>query len=134
MVYKMKGKEKTGYIILAFILIGSFSLLFSMRVESKTRAAVLFDNSAYEKGEQDYKERIKDVLEAHECYNSGLNLTRMVELTGERQYRMEIHNKKFDMLTEGEMEQVREEVKRITIAGPGDCTFSVEVVFSGRDY
>lgn len=131
MAEKMTGKGKIGYLILAILFIGSFSLLLSQRVESKTQAAILFDNSAYEEGEHQYKEMVKAVLEAHECYHSGLNLTRTVELTGEREYQMEIHNGQFAMISGEEMEQITQEIRALTIVAPGEDDIGVEVIFSG---
>lgn len=135
---KVKNRKRNpakiaGYMLLSLVFIGSLSLLLSLRVESKTQAAILFDNGAYEEAEQIYKKAVKGVLETYECYNSGLNLTRTVDISGEREYCMEIHNQKFHLLSRKEMEQLRQEIENMVIAGPGGSSVFVEVVFTGGE-
>lgn len=131
MTKKKTGRGSGGYIIVAIFFIGSFSLLFSERVESKTQAAILFDNSAYETGENIYKQSVKRTLEQYGCYYSGLNLTRIVEITGGREYRIEIYNEKFAEMSQLDMEQLTQEINALSVQTSDKGKASVDVVFIG---
>lgn len=81
---KVSKKEKLFYIVVGIILVTTLSVLMSVRVQSKSREAVLFDNSACMEAEAAYRQQVKEILEAHEVYNSGLTMTRVVSMDGER--------------------------------------------------
>lgn len=95
---KVSRREKIFYIAVGTVLVIALSVMMSVRVQSKGRAAVLFDNSAYMEAEAQYRQQVQGILETFDVYNSGLTMTRVVSLDGEREYNIQIYHNKFQQL------------------------------------
>lgn len=126
---KMKRRDLVVYMITGVLLAIAFTLIMSVRVQSRTQEAILFDNRNYETAEEDYKERVQMLLEKYGCYNSGLTMTRMVSLEGEREYNIQIYNKKLSQLSEKEFASLQRELSEYKVVLADRCLYEVEVIF-----
>lgn len=126
----MKMKEKVFYVVILLVLVGAVSLFISQRVESKTRAAALFDNERFLHSERLYKEAVNQILISYNCFESGINLTREVDLEGNRTYQVYLHNQRFDTLSKEEFEKLSQELMELTIEVNSTVSYSPSVSFS----
>lgn len=126
---KVTKKERIIYIIGGMIFLIALSVLMTVRVQSKSREAVLFDNRNYEAAETAYKQQVQQVLESYDCYNSGLTMTRVVSMDGEREYCMQIYNGKLRALEESVYEKLCTDVKRCKVELPDGREYEVNLTF-----
>ena len=129
----MRGKNIRQIGAAAFItimLIVTAFMLLCMEAESRTQAAMLFDNSMYEEKEQSFKEEVTSVLQEYDCMNSGVALTRVVDLDGSRQYRLEIHDRRLTLLDETDRRQLSAALGCLCIRGYDGENFPVEIILS----
>ena len=122
-------KEKMFYIIVGMILVTAISICMSVRVQSRTREAILFDKRNYEVAEASYKEQVRKVLEHYECYDSGLTMTRVVSLDEEREYSMQIYHKKHHDMEPGLYEYLQEELAEFKVNMPDGSEYEVTLIF-----
>ena len=125
---KVSKKEKLFYIIVGIILVTTLSVLMSVRVQSKSREAVLFDNSACMEAEAAYRQQVKEILEAHEVYNSGLTMTRVVSMDGEREYNIKIYHNKFQNLEPEMKAELQRSVSECMVCLPDGREYAVNVL------
>lgn len=129
----MRGKNIRQIGAAAFItimLIVTAFMLLCMEAESRTQAAMLFDNSMYEEKEQIFKEEVTSVLQEYDCVNSGVALNRVVDLDGSRQYRLEIHDRRLTLLDETQRTQLFAALRCLCIRGYDGESFPVEIILS----
>ena len=124
---KVSKKEKIFYIAVGVILVTILSVLMSIRVQSKSREAVLFDNSACMEAEAQYRQKVQEILEEYEVYNSGLTMTRVVSLDGEREYSMKIYHNKFQKLEPEVMTKLQRAVSECMVCLPDGSEYAVNV-------
>lgn len=124
-------KEKMVYILVGILLVAAISMLMSVRAQSNSREAVLFDNRNYEAAEEMCRQQVLQVLESYDCYNSGLTMTRIVSLDGERQYNMVINNSRLQKMEKDMFEQLCNEVDACRVLTQDgkeyEVTFSFEL-------
>lgn len=125
---KVSKKEKIFYIVVGVILVTALSILMSIRVQSKGREAVLFDNSAYTSAEEKYRQNVQQILEAYEVYNSGLTMTRVVSLDGEREYDIQIYHSKFRKLEAEVMKEMLNRIAECRVCLPDGSEYAVNVL------
>jgi len=125
----MKRAEKVFYVIIGLVLVVSISLIMTVRVQSRSREAVLFDNSYYQASEEAYKQQVQKVLESYDCYNSGLTMTRVVSLDGMREYSMLIYNSKLQKLDLTAYEKLCEEIAACSVLLPDGTEYCVQVSY-----
>ncbi len=126
---KTKVAEYIFYAVVGAMLVTAITILWTVNVQSRTRADVLFDNSRYEAAEQDYKDLVNGILNSYGCQNSGLTMTRTVSLEGERTYSLQIYNRKLDLLTGEEFMQLYNELKTCGVISPDGTVYYVDVRF-----
>lgn len=128
-MFKAGKKEKIFYVIAGMILAVSVSLIMTVNVQSRSREAILFDNSYYEAAEDAYKKQVQQVLETYDCYNSGLTMTRVVSLDGEREYSIQIYNGKLQKLDLNTYEKLCAEISECMVLLPNGTEYSVQVSY-----
>ena len=126
---KIGNKEKIFYVLVGMVLAVSISLIMTVRVQSRSREALLFDNSLYASSEEAYKQQIQQVLESYDCYNSGLTMTRVVSLDGEREYSILIYNSKLQKLDLHTYEKLCDEINKCMVQLPDGTEYSVQVSY-----
>ena len=124
---KVSKKEKIFYIVVGVILVTALSIMMSIRVQSKSREAVLFDNSACMEAEAQYRQQVQEILETYEVYNSGLTMTRVVSLDGEREYNIKIYHNKFQKLEPEVMAKLQRMVSECMVCLPDGREYAVNV-------
>ncbi len=129
MMSRVSKKEKIFYTIIGMIFVIALSVLMTVRVQSKSREAVLFDNRNYEAAEELYKQRVQQVLESYDCYNSGLTMTRIVSLDGEREYNIQIYNSKIQKLDSDTFEKLCSDVAACAVSLPDGSEYFVQASF-----
>lgn len=107
---RINRKEIVVYGLVGVLLVAAITLLMSIQVQSRTKERLLFDNRYYEAAEEAYKEQVQQVLEAYDCYNSGLTMTRIVSLDGEREYQLHIYHKKLQNMDAAVFQSLCEDV------------------------
>lgn len=128
---KNKKKQRTLlYVAITVLLVLTVSMLWSMEAESRTQAAMLFDNSMYEEKERSFKEEVTSVLQEYDCMNSGVALTRVVDLDGSRQYKLQIHDRRFGLLDEARMEQLSTALDNIQLLDFEGQSLPVEIILA----
>lgn len=126
---KVNKMEKIFYVVVGILLVISISLLMTVRVQSKSREAVLFDNRNYEAAEELYKQRVQQILESYDCYNNGLTMTRIVSLDGEREYNIQIYNSKIQKLDSDTFEKLCSDVAACAVSLPDGSEYFVQASF-----
>ncbi len=107
----------------------SISLIMTVRVQSRSAEAILFDNSYYKASEEAYKQQVQQVLENYECYNSGLTMTRIVSLDGTREYSIQIYNGKLQKLDLQTYENLCDEINECKVSLPDGTEYLVQVSY-----
>ncbi len=124
---KISRTEKVLYVATGVILALAISVLMSVKVQSRTREAALFDNTRYEACEENYKQHISSILEAYDVYNSGLTMTRIVSMDGERSYSLLIYNSKFDQMDEQTLQALQIELLQQSLSLPDGTGYEVDL-------
>lgn len=128
---KNKKKQRTLlYAAITVLLVLTVSMLRCMEAESRTRAAMLFDNSMYEEKERSFKEEVTSVLQEYDCQSSGVALTRVVDLDGSRQYKLQIHDRRFSLLDETQKTQLCAALGCLSIQDYDGERLPVEIILS----
>lgn len=124
---KVSKWEKYFYIVVGMVLVAALSILMSVRVQSKGREKVLFDNSAYREAEAQYRQTVQEILETYDVYNSGLTMTRVVSLEGEREYDIQIYHGKFKQLEPETMKEMQSRIADCMVCLPDGSEYAVNV-------
>lgn len=124
---KVSMKEKLFYTVVGVILVTTISILMSVRVQSKSREAVLFDNSACMEAEAQYRRQVQEILETYDVYNSGLTMTRVVSLDGEREYNIQIYHNKFQKLVPEVTEDLCRALSDCMVCLPDGSEYAVNI-------
>ena len=124
---KISRIEKAAYVVAGVILVLAISVLMSVRVQSRTREAVLFDNTRYEACEENYRQQINSILETYDVYNSGLTMTRVVSMDGERSYSLLIYNGKFSQMDELRLQALQKELSQHLLSLPDGTGYEVNL-------
>ncbi len=127
---KVSKKEMFFYIAVGMILVAALSMLMSIKVQSKGREAVLFDNSAYMEAEAKYRRDVQEILETYEVYHSGLTMTRVVSLDGGREYDLQIYHSKLGQMEPEAFEKLQSRIGDCRVCLPDGSEYSVNVSIS----
>lgn len=129
MTKKLK-KEILFYLIAAGVVMIVMGMLFDLHVQSRSKARALFDNRMYEERELVYQQQIREILNDWYLGDSGIMLTHTCDIDGNRTYRMEIHNRRFHMLNEGESETIYRDICEVEMFDVSDLPLEVDVVIT----
>ena len=125
-----KMKQVCGTIFITIMLILTIFMVWSMRAESRTQAAMLFDNSMYEEKESIYKQEVSSILQRFHCNRSGVMLTREVDLNGDRLYKLTIHDSRFALLDEAQRSELKMSLEELQLQDYEGETLSVEIILA----
>lgn len=125
-----KIKQVCGTVFITVMLILTVFMVWSMKAESRTQAAMLFDNSMYEEKEAAYQQEVSSVLADYQCYRSGVMLTRELDLDGGRWYRLQIHDSRFALMDEAQKNELRLSLEKLQIQDYAGEALSVEIILT----
>ena len=114
--------KKIVFIIMTVILVFITSLCIGGTVQSQSKEKQRFDNEAYSEMEREYLDTVRDVLEQHECLNSGITMTYVLDQDGIRSYELLIHHKYIDRMKNSQKEALLKELREITFPD-NTCVF-----------
>ena len=130
------GKRRKKNVAEKFVCIGVFllvvitvSMVLTLQVKSRSRNAVLFDNRRYEASEEAYKAQVKGILSDYGMSNSGLTMTRTVSMDGEREYRIDIYDRKLAKLEDHVMDSLTEELGMCKVILNDSACYPVEISY-----
>lgn len=129
-VVMKKRKVLVFYLVVTVILITVMGILFHMNVESRSKARALFDNSMYKEKELAYQQQVRQTLSDWSMGDSGMMLTHITDLNGDRTYRMEIHNCRWDLLSMQDAALLYESISSIAILNGNHAPVEIEVVIT----
>lgn len=114
MVRKQALQRKTcGYIIITAVFILVAALSIAGTVHSKERDIYALNNPSIVKEEKQCKKLIKKALEEYQCKNSGITMTKVIDIKGNRQYLVMIHHDKINTMTESKKEELKKVLENI---------------------
>lgn len=96
---KMKLRKGFVVVVLTMVLIMGLILGFSGKVSSQSQENVSVSEEAYIQLESEYVQQLRAILKEEGYENCGINLTRVVDVEGERAYSIVLHHKYLDKLS-----------------------------------
>ncbi|MCM1539289.1 MAG: hypothetical protein NC254_12940 [bacterium] len=106
---RARRRERRGadmFILLLLLLIGLFCV--TLHVQGNEAYGSGYDEAAYDELEKIYCEEVHGLLTDYGLYNSGMNLTKITQPDGVREYRLEVHHAGLARLEGTELEALRE--------------------------
>ncbi len=116
-------KSKKGFIGITFFLVLVIAFSVAGTVYSRDDKGHKIESEYYYELEQTYVEEMKAVLVEEGFLNSGVMLLRTVNEDGSRQYRINIHNSRFERLSEEEREALINELRKKEFTD-ANCSFT----------
>lgn len=102
---KREGLGADALILLLLLLIGLFCV--TMRVQGNEAHGSGYDEAAYDELEKVYCTEVHGLLMDYGLNNSGMNLTKITQPDGVREYRLEVHHAGIARLTGTERESLQ---------------------------
>ncbi|MDE6421054.1 MAG: hypothetical protein K2K87_11070 [Lachnospiraceae bacterium] len=103
---KKEGRGADALILLLLLLIGLFCV--TMCVQGNEAHGSGYDEAAYDELEKVYCSEVHGLLMDYGLHNSGMNLTKITQPDGVREYRLEVHHAGIARLTGAERESLQE--------------------------
>lgn len=111
---KRKNCSKVIFQIVVVTLILMASSFTVLTVRSQSAAECLMSQELYKDTEKEFRSRVNEILNESHCSYSGINMTRIVEVSGERNYTLLIHNHYFEFLEEAQMTDLKEKLVQLS--------------------
>lgn len=108
------------YMITLLAVFTLFSLI-TMKVNGQGENTVAVERELYEELEEDYTQRLQEMLESKGYRNAGITMTKIYQEDGSREYTIQIHHKRIDRLDAGEKILLLKELAAIRF-GDDQCT------------
>ncbi|MDD3369466.1 MAG: hypothetical protein PHP50_11380 [Lachnospiraceae bacterium] len=106
-------RTKLGIMVLAVCMVIGVICTVSLTVMSREAGQNKIDEAHYLELETDYLKETKCLLKEQGYRNSGVMLTRVIDSNGTRSYKITIHNKMIDYLSESEKNALLQDLKNI---------------------
>lgn len=120
------GRGADGFILLLLLLIGLFCV--TLHVQGNEAHGSGYDEEAYDELEQAYCTEVHELLTGYGLHNSGMNLTKITQTDGLREYRLEVHHSGIARLTGDERESLQNGLEVLSFPD-GRCTVRVRLSF-----
>ncbi|MBR4083059.1 MAG: hypothetical protein IKK33_02115 [Lachnospiraceae bacterium] len=120
-------RKEAVFVMVTVLLILILWLFISETVMSQTEGNITVDEESFLQLEDDYIGTVKNYLEEKGYRNSGVTLTRVVDESGERSYKMVLHHKNMYKLSNEEQEVMLEEIAAMAFHVSG-CKFQVKLL------
>ncbi len=101
-----KGRVADALILLLFVVI--CLLCITLHVQGNEMYGSGCEEAAYEELEKEYRDEVRGLLDRYGLDNSGMNLTRITQPDGMREYRLEIHHALIGHMSGTERQSLRE--------------------------
>lgn len=108
------------YMITLLAVFTLFSLI-TMKVNGQGENTIAVERELYEELEEDYTQRLQEMLESKGYRNAGITMTKIYQEDGSREYTIQIHHKRIDRLDAGEKILLLNELAAIRF-GDDQCT------------
>lgn len=89
-VPERKGRGTDALILLLFVVV--CLLCITLHVQGNGAYGGGYDETAYNEMENEYRDEVHGLLVRYGLDNSGMNLTRITQPDGMREYRLEVHH------------------------------------------
>lgn len=122
----MKNKRKRAQCIAVsgfFLCLAAF--FTGMTVKSQSEENIKIERKYYAQMESDYRREVKQVLERHGIYQSGINMTSVSDVDEVREYTVVICNKDIGFLSKKQKAGLRTELSQISFPVK-ECRFLLE--------
>lgn len=112
-------KKRIAYLGITIGLLTVIFFCFSTTAYSQSvEKAAFAEKERMDLQEKEFLHRIKQVMEAYGCLDSGVTMTKTYTQDGDRIYRVIVHHRNLSYLSDGEREELRdlleEQMKRQT--------------------
>lgn len=114
--------KRAGFLMTAGILLLTITVLIAAIARLQSNGRKRTEEAYYVELEREYVKEMKELLNTAGFQNSGVMLTRTVYEDSRREYRIVIHNGRFDSLSAAEKEDLVRELKSIGFM-EADCSF-----------
>lgn len=98
--------EKRFLVIVTICLVIIFGCSFGIRARGEAAGVPDISNDYYKEIEKEYTRQVKERLEEHGFYNSGVSLTKVVEEDGTFDYTLSVHHRRIDKMNEYQREEI----------------------------
>lgn len=98
------GRGADALILLLLLLIGLFCV--TLHVQGNEEHGSGYDESVYDELEREYCAEVRGMLTDYGLHNSGMNLTKITQPDGAREYRLEVHHAGIAQMTGTERESL----------------------------
>lgn len=109
-------KRYRFYMLTIMIVFVLFSLV-TMQVKGQGELDFAADREYYEQLEDNYTQRIQNLLADKGYRNAGITMTKIYQTDGSREYTVQIHHKRIDQLEEGEKILLLNELAAVSFGG-----------------
>ena len=122
----VEGK-KLVFILVTLMLILVSSFFICATVQSQTMGDRCEDEAYYQVLEKAYVKEIRAYLDEQGFENSGVNLTRVLDAHGNREYHITLHHKYLEKLCYAERERLFVEIEKMAFQADG-CIFQINLL------
>lgn len=105
--------KNQGFLLITALLIFITALSIAGTVQSKERDLFEVNNPVIKEQEKACMEEIKTVLQNYQCKNSGITMTKTIDIKGSRQYQVTIHHDKISHMNVDEKEELKRDLENI---------------------
>lgn len=105
-VPEKRGRGADALILLLFVVV--CLLCITLHVKGSAVEGSGYDEAAYDEMEKEYRDEVRGLLDRYGLDNSGMNLTRITQPDGMREYRLEVHHAGIGHMSGTERESLRE--------------------------
>ncbi len=109
-------KRYRFYMLTVMIVFVLFSFV-TMQVKGQGEIDFAADRELYEQLEDDYTERLQDMLTDKGYRNAGITMTKIYQMDGSREYTVKIHHKRINQLSDGEKILLLNELAAVSFGG-----------------
>ena len=122
----MKSFKREGafyFVTMALIMVIAFCVTHTVMGQSKMDDPAL--ENYYREKENIMVSGVRDYLEANGFFNSGVSLTRVIDIYGNRSYTLTIHHDRIDAMDSEERNILGDEISAFGF-DTNECTFKTE--------
>lgn len=105
-------KRTAGFIAITVLLVLVSAFCITETVKSQSSKDMEISEEYYRQAEKQYVKEMREYLGEAGFSNSGIMLTRTVFADGSREYRITVHNSRFDNLKQEEKEELIDALKQ----------------------
>lgn len=109
-------KRYRFYMLTIMIVFVLFSFV-TMKVKGQGELDFAADREYYEQLEDNYTQRLRNMLTDKGYRNAGITMTKIYQIDGSREYTVQIHHKRINQLSDGEKLLLLNELTAVSFGG-----------------